>query len=172
MKEVDNSFIDREFEDYLKQDRNNAHVYIKNRVIEQMKWYNKRSIQWRKRYTKLMTTIMILNSLIPVFTLSTSILGDLTQKILVTSISAAITAITAYIAMQNYKELWMQYRNNCEFLRSNLHNYFANAGEYTSADADENLRKLVQNCESFMLNGRKAWLSVVSSSKGNTPFES
>ena len=165
MKPFDNSYIDEEYIKYLAGIGNETERnYIQCRIISQIKWYDKKSIRSRKSYNICMTFIIVLNALIPIFTLSTSIIGDIAQKIIITLLSSTVTAITAYIALQNFKDLWVHYRTNCEVLKSNLHSYFTKTGVY-SGDSVDSFCALVQSCESYMIQDRSTWSNVVTSCK-------
>ena len=107
--------IKNEFEDYLNNIKDNhIKTYIKERLIAQINWYDKKSIHNQKVYTRLIRFSIIMSGSIPVLT----VFADLywIMKVIISVFSAVVTIISSIIAMSNYKELWNEYRKNCEML--------------------------------------------------------
>ena len=161
MKKYDNSFIDDEFKGYKNGgDSTNEHNYIEERIIKQIKWYDSKSVKCQKRYMTCMVVIIIVNGTIPVITLSTALIGELWQKVLITILSSSVTVLTAVVSLRNWRDLWIQYRSNCEVLKSNLHKYFIGLGEY-KVDNPDRVCLLVESCEKYMLQDRNMWEKMV-----------
>lgn len=161
IKKYDNSFIDKEFSSYIDSassqlERN----YIENRIIDQIKYYDETSVKCQNRYMVCMVFIILINGTIPVITLSTDVIGELWQKILITTLSSSVAVITAIVSLRNWRDLWIQYRSNCEILKSNLHKYFTGSGEYQIENPNR-LCILVESCEKYMLQDRNMWEKIV-----------
>lgn len=140
-----------------------AKLYIENRVLDQIDWYNGKSAQNQVRFKRLMLLSIILSAFIPILTLLSDIPCSILIKLLITSISSAVTAISAIISLYHFQELWVQYRSNCEILQSILHRYLTKTGEFRNSTEDDALNLLVMSCEEYMTKEFQTWVA------SNTP---
>lgn len=128
--------------------------YIKNRVLAQIKWYDKKAIDCQKRYKQLSCINIALTSIIPVLT----ILGQYTGiKILIAIASAVVSVISYMITINTYKELWVQYRSNCELLKSELHKFINKIGDYKTQDIYDRFELFCYNCENCFVEEFVSW---------------
>lgn len=128
--------------------------YIKNRVLAQIKWYDKKAIDCQKRYKQLSCVSIVLTSIIPVLT----ILGQYTIiKILIAIVSAIVSVISYIITINTYKELWVQYRSNCELLKSELHKFLNKIGDYDTQDINNSFELFCCNCENCFVKEFISW---------------
>ncbi len=141
--------------------------YIEKRVINQIIWYDKKSIIKQNKYKYLMVTTFILNTLIPILTIffASIILNDNISKFVVTALSATSSAILSVLSFFNYHDLWVQYRTNCEILKSILHRYFTGTGEFVSGSDEDNFNTLVVLCEDYLTKEFGNWVSTVNKFK-------
>lgn len=148
--------IKDEFEDYLNNIKDNhIKTYIKQRLISQINWYDKKSIHNQKVYTSLTRFSIIMSGSIPVLT----VFADLywIVKVVISVFSAVVTIISSIIAMSNYKELWNEYRKSCEMLKSCLYLYFTRQGMYKELTDEEAFCKLVTTCEEKFVEEFNEW---------------
>lgn len=148
-------------------------IYIKKRVIDQIEWYDNKSMVKQRRFKLLSVATILLNALIPVATLLTEY--GITIRILIASISSAAVAINAILALCSYKELWVQYRSSCELLKSILYRYFNHTGEFypIKDQPDQCAQLLVTLCEEHFTKEFQSWSSTtVQDSSQNTPSSS
>ena len=140
--------------------------YIKNRLLPQMDWYDKKSGDYQKKYKRIAVMVMALNGLIPVIIL----LADygLAVKLLIAAISSAATVLASLQILNNYKDLWIQYRSNCELLKSLLHRFYAGAGEFTGKTEDEKFALLVELGEKY-LNAEFSQWNAAQKTDNNPP---
>jgi len=137
-------------------------IYINNRVLDQIDWYDKKSAKNQADYKKCMVLSIVLSASIPVFTLLADKYG-ITIKLIITAISSTITAISAITALYNYRELWVQYRSNCEILKSVLHRFFTKCGEFSNIDDSKAYEILVMTSEEYLTKEFQTWVA------SNTP---
>lgn len=138
----------------------NTRNYMKIRVIPQMEYYSKSSRNSKKQYLSLKRLVIVFGALIPVATLFSDygILGKLVIVLLGTSISA----ITAYLELQNYDKLWSSYRTKREQLLGILMHYFMNAGVFASvSDRKQKDTLLVEICEQCMSEEHQFWQGLI-----------
>lgn len=158
--------IKNEFEDYLNNIKDNhIKTYIKERLIAQINWYDKKSIHNQKVYTRLIRFSIIMSGSIPVLT----VFADLywIMKVIISVFSAVVTIISSIIAMSNYKELWNEYRKNCEMLKSCLYLYFTRQGIYKELTDEEAFCELVTICEEKFVEEFDKWEQLNSDKKNN-----
>ena len=148
--------------------RKKINTYITNRAIDQIVWFDQKSIEKQKRYKQLTILGIILNAVIPVLVL----LSDygLAIKILVAGLSSAAGALNTIVSFCGYKDLWIRYRSNCELLKSTLHRYFNGVGEFrrTENSTDPTPEEiLIEKCEECLTKEFQTW-SAVTSENGRT----
>lgn len=154
-------YITKQYQPYLdKMEDTPLKSYIVERIIDQIKWYDKKSTEKQSRYKRLTIASVILNAAIPITVLLSD--NNIVIKLLVATLSSASGAITAIIAVCGYKDLWVQYRSNCELLKSTLHRFFLCAGEFRHLKDDDNalLDALVVCCEEYLTKEFQTWVVV------------
>lgn len=128
--------------------------YIRYRIMEQIDWYNNKACQSQKSFKRWMLTSIILSAIIPVLTLFAECIA---VKALIAVLSSAVTAISAIISLYHWRELWVQYRTNCELLQSILHCYFTKTKEFRGLSDDNAFQLLVNKCEEYMTKEFQSW---------------
>lgn len=136
-------------------------AYINDRLLAQIKYYDDKSCQHQARYKRLSIVSMCLSACIPIFTLviSFNLLNSFPQLI-IAILSSAVTVISGTLALNGYKELWIQYRTNCEILKSVLHRFYTQTGEFASQNQQENFKTLVGSCEQYLIKEFGEWQSL------------
>ncbi len=138
-----------------------ARHYIMGRVIEQMEWFDKRSVRNQRAY-KLLTTLSILvSSVIPVITLFSDAFGGFGYKLVIVILSWSITAAAAINAFGRFRQLWIQYRAQCEMLKCILYRFFARCGEFSVGSGASLYAALVSRCEEYMRKETDNWALMV-----------
>lgn len=153
--------IKKQFDPYLSgMNGSPLKSYIIDRVIGQIAWYDKKSIEKQKLFTMLSIMAIMLNAVIPVMVL----LSDecLLVKVLIAGLSSAAGAISSIITLCSYKDLWVHYRSNCEMLQSILYRFFLRVGEFKQIANDEAVLKdtLVIACENYFTKEFQTWVSI------------
>lgn len=146
-----------EFKPYITFVSNAYHkAYIEERVLGQINWYDKRSVKHQNTYKRMSFISIILTSFIPILTLLSD--SGLYIKVAITTLSTSATAIASILTLNNSKELWVQYRANCEILKSVLHRYFTQCDEFKISSEDA-FNMLVSSCEQYMTKEFLTWKS-------------
>ena len=133
--------------------------YIIERIIPQMKWYSDKSNVYQKCYYRWMTASILLSAAIPVVSIFAD--GSIVIKLIISVFGAAVTAISAYLGVKNYKDLWRTYRNVRESLLKVLYYYFNDAGMFAQIDlqAKKDIL-LIDTCEKELSREMEEWLSI------------
>lgn len=131
--------------------------YLDNRILRQIKWYDNKSIRARNWYKIWMILSIAANGLIPIVSLLDF---PIFSKIAVVLLGSFTAAITAVLGLFGYKDLWSQYRYNCEMLKSMLHRFYTDTGEFALLPSGtKKFNQLVASSEEYMTNQFKNWLS-------------
>ena len=133
--------------------------YVENRLLPQMKWYSAKSGACKKQYQMLMSLSIILGAMIPVTSLLLK--GPLWVQVLIASLGVAVTAVNAYLSLNNSKDLWLTYRNTREILLRTLYFYFNNAEKFSGVTGEEKDELLIEVCEAEMARENGTWRSMM-----------
>lgn len=137
----------------------NIKTYIKNRVLRQIIWFDKRSQinQWLHKAAMIIS--IVISGSIPVITLLLDVPGGIVFKLVITALSSCITVISAVCAFCKFSELWIQYRMQCEMLKGILHRFFA---QHTLRGHDPSSYKpLIDKCEEYMKKESVSWAALI-----------
>ncbi|MEO1438176.1 MAG: DUF4231 domain-containing protein [Bacteroidota bacterium] len=132
--------------------------YIKDRLENQIDWYDRKSLFNQKRYKSGQLFKIILAVSIPVLTLFSDF--HFTVKYIIAVVAAIIAFLEGTAKLYNYKDLYVKYRATCEFLkREKL--FFEN--QVAPYDKEEPLKKLILRCEKIMKDENEAWEDMAES---------
>ena len=138
----------------------NTRNYINIRIIPQMQYYNQSSRKNKKQYLSFKKLAIILGALIPVATLFSDC--GIWGKLVIVLFGTSLSAITAYLELQNSEKLWILYRVKREQLLEILMYYFTNAGNFaTISDQRQKDALLVEICEQYMSEEYLFWKGLV-----------
>lgn len=148
-----------EYEEYLKTLDKDEKLYICHRVINQIEWYDKKACEKQSRYKWFSIAVIIINSVIPVLALFTEKKYGFKVSVAVTVLSGSAAIINSVLLLCEYQRLWVQYRTNCEILKSNLYRYLTKSGEY-SVNSGDRFDLLVKNTECLLTDEFKKWAQI------------
>ena len=140
----------------------NTKHYINSRILPQMKYYSTASRKCKKQYRRWMVASIIFAALVPVVSVFAD--GSVITKIIIAALGSAVTAINAYLALENSKDLWCTYRYSRETLLSTLYCYLNNAGVFAQMDMQEAKDSLlIEICEKEMMKETGNWITTIKS---------
>ena len=133
--------------------------YLKNRVQDQIDWYDRKSGILKKRYRWMKGTTIVIGVLIPVI-ISLSDVCDCINwlKYLAGAMGAAISALEGISGMLKDKDNFLAYRAAREALMRERMLYSTLSGNY--AGAKDAFALFVANCESIMANEQSGWVQI------------
>lgn len=167
-----NDYIIKQFEPYLDEMENSPlKTYIEKRVLDQIIWYDQKSVEKQTRFKKLTIVNIILNAIIPIVVLFSDY--SILVKALVTGLSSSAGAINAIVALCEFKDLWIQYRSNCELLKSTLHRFFLKSGEFRHIADDQSalMDALVASCEEYFTKEFQSWVVVTNGDRKTEDYQ-
>ena len=131
--------------------------YMKNRVDEQINWYDAKSIQAQTLYKRLQLCEIICASLIPIISI---LIRYYTWLTVITAIlGSAIAVIESVTRLNKYHENWLEYRSTCELLR--YHKNLYETRTYPYNDCNETVENIfVKNVENIISAENNQWKTI------------
>lgn len=131
--------------------------YLKERVDDQINWYDQKSKSAQKCYKRLQIAEIILASLIPL--LSGYMPSYKWIAFIVGLFGAIIAVIESITKLNKYHENWIQYRSTCEMLRYQKHLYLTGSAPYNNQNETiDNI--FVRNIESIISSENNQWKNL------------
>lgn len=128
-------------------------TYLKERVDDQIDWYDRRSQSNQRMYKRLRATEIVLAASIPFFA---GFIKDVPQFGMVVGILGVLVAVLAgFMGMQRYQELWQEYRTTCESLRQEKYLFLARIAEY--AQSEQPFSDFVTRIEGLLTKQQRRW---------------
>lgn len=136
-------------------------VYIKERVDDQIQWYDEKSISMQKKY-KIFKSVTILSSaIIPIISLTNT--NSINTNLIVSLLAAIIAISEGVISLSNYGDNWTRYRSICETLKSEKYMFLNHSGVYS--EKEENFSFFVERVETIISQENINWASLNNENK-------
>jgi hypothetical protein len=137
----------------------NEEEYLKNRLDDQIDWYDRKSSKNQKNY-KLFQLILILSAAaIPLLS------GYLGQEgttpylpYIIGVLGFLVAIITAILSLYKFQENWTAYRTTCESLRHEKYLYLTKTDPYKGKSA---FNLLVQRVEMLISKENSSWAEIM-----------
>lgn len=142
--------------DPLENKKWNEERYLKERVEDQISWYDKKSIDEQKRYKRYSYVILGASSFIPLVTILTT--ENVCYRIVVCLLGIATSISQGIINLNDYNENWIEYRTVCETLKKEKFMYLSKAGVYSSAES--RFEYFVERIESIISQENVNWAGI------------
>ena len=128
--------------------------YLKNRLDDQIEWYDKKSMWHQKRFMRLRLIEVIAAASIP---LLAGGISDQTPglRILVGIFGVIITIIAGVVALNKYQEHWIEYRTTAESLKHQKYLFLTKTAPYHTDDA---FNLLVETVEGLISKENSKWV--------------
>lgn len=125
-----NDYINDEYTKYTNNLDENIKNYIEERLIKQIKWYDSSARLKQTKYKRLVISSIIATSIIPILSLFTTYTIGVAFATIIAILSSTSSVLLSIANLCEFQKLWIQYRSNCEILKSILHRYFTGANEF------------------------------------------
>jgi hypothetical protein len=136
-------------------------TYIKERLEDQIAWYDNKS-QWNQKwYKRLRIVELIAGASIP-FLAAYITDTTLILKLVVGCLGLVITIITGAVTLYKFQENWIEYRTTCETLRHEKYLYLSQTEPY---DISDPFKLLVQRVENLISRENTQWARYIQASK-------
>jgi len=133
--------------------------YIKQRLDDQINWYDKKSIVSQKWFKGLRIAEIFLSGSITLLIAIGLIMDDIT-KIVIAFIGFSLAIIAGILALYNFQENWIEYRTTCESLRHHKFRFLTKSEPYDKENAFQNL---VNNIEALISKENTNWVEYIRS---------
>ena len=153
-------------QDFYNFNPKNEDEYLATRVLDQITWYDKKSMINKKWFLRMKITEVVMALFIPFLT------GYITDKtielkILVGVIGIIVAAIAGLITLIKFQENWIEYRTVSESLKFEKFLFLSKSGPYKNLHDAYPL--FVERFESLISSSTKKWVDYVSKSDNTTP---
>ena len=133
----------------------NQDEFIKNRVDDQIEWYNKKSSLKQSWFRRLRIIEIVAAALIPLL----AAYADWNPlKIAVAALGLVIAVIAGILGLFQFQENWTSCRSTCESLKQEKFLFLTRTGSY---DQKEPFPLFVQRVEGLMAKEHSAWAQSV-----------
>ena len=144
----------------------NEEEYIKNRLDDQINWYDRKSSQNQKTYKRLQFILIISAASVPFISGYVDNLSYL--QYLLGGIGVLIAAVTGLLSLYKFQEIWTTYRTTCESLRREKFLYLTRTDPYIEKNA---FNLLVQRVEALLAKENSSWVEVMKKTEGQKEKE-
>lgn len=127
--------------------------YIKNRLDDQITWYDKKAQQAQRTYKRMQLTELIVATAIPLLANYTASCPAI--AFVVGLLGGIITVIEGTERLGRYHENWVEYRSACEMLKHEKNLYLMDAYPYGTDETKEQL--FVHNIENLLSSEGNKW---------------
>lgn len=141
----------------------NQEKYIKDRVEEQIKWYDTKSKTAQKYYKASKIITLAFSAGIPL--LVNLNIDNFKIKLIVSFLGASITISEGIINMNRWNENWIEYRTVCETLKHEKYMFINKSGVYI--DKNSRFQYFVERVESIISKENVNWASLNKTIGGN-----
>lgn len=127
--------------------------YLKERLEDQINWYDKKSVTNQKYFKRLQVLIIVASATIPLLSgfMNENTLG---LKIVIGLLGLAIASATAILGLYQFQENWLEYRTTCETLRHEKYLFLTGTAPY---DEDASFTLLVERVEGLISKENTNW---------------
>ncbi len=127
--------------------------YLKDRLENQIDWYDRRSVQNQKWFKRLQVISIIAATSIPFLT-GYITEATVTLKIITGFLGLFVAAITAVLGLYKFQEHWLEYRTTCESLKHEKYLFLTRTDPY---NVEQAFPLLVQRIESLISKENTNW---------------
>ena len=142
--------------------------YLQSRVLDQIKWYDKKSGSNKKWYLSFKITEIVLALFIPFLS---GYINDNENpiKIIIGILGIIVAAIAGLITLIKFQENWIEYRTVAESLKLEKFLFLSKAGPYKDTAAPYPL--FVERFESLISTTTKKWVNYIATKETESPHK-
>ncbi|MEN0006106.1 MAG: DUF4231 domain-containing protein [Bacteroidota bacterium] len=135
-------------------------TYIKERVDDQLGWFEKKSAVNQKRYRFIKILVLLLSAVLPFLAAIDFNTSQLQLQRIIIGVIGIIVAVCEGVLMINkYHEKWVEYRGTAELLKREKLLYLTKSGEYSRAKSPFNT--FVVAIESILGEENQSWKKYI-----------
>ncbi len=127
-------------------------LYLKDRLDDQIDWYDKKSQENQKWFKLLRVTEIVCAALIPFIAGMSEFIPY--GQIIISTLGIVIAISAGLSSLNKYQENWLTYRTVCETLRHEKFLFLTSCNPY---DGDSAFNKFVERVESLISKENSQW---------------
>jgi hypothetical protein len=135
------------------------------RLEDQRNWYSKKSAYNQSWFKRIKVSQIVLASAIPLIALIEASWG----RWLTAGAGAVIAVLEAVQQLNQYSQLWIEYRSMAERLKRDKCLFLAGAGPYQGLDMEARLTTLALRVEELVSTEHERWVSAVTEATAKKP---
>lgn len=128
--------------------------YLKDRVENQINWYDRKSIKNKKWFYLLQIIVLAMSAAVPVVSMLSIIFEEIWIRICIAILGAIVTISTGIISICQFRKNWVEYRAIAESLKYEKYLFKTTTGRYAKGDA---FPVFVERIESLISKELKDW---------------
>jgi Protein of unknown function (DUF4231) len=141
--------------------------YQKERVEDQLDWYDRKAIFNKNRFRLFQIITIIASAIVPIVNIYP--IGDVQTRIISSILGGTIAIVTAITQLEKYQESWILYRTTHELLKKEKFLFKNNAGDYNAnLSEDDRNRLFVERIETIVSSETTKYFAMYQSLKTHT----
>lgn len=108
--------------------------YLKDRVEEQISWYDRKSVSSKKWFYFLQIIVLIMSAAVPVVSMLSIVFEDIWIRICIAILGAIVIISTGIISICQFRKNWIEYRSTAESLKHEKYMFKTKTGFYSKGD--------------------------------------
>jgi len=147
-------------------------TYLKERLLDQMRWYDRKSMEAQSKFKILRRIEIVAASMIPFLTGFAQLrFHEIPiMQIVIGVLGVSIAIVSGLLALNKYQEIWVEYRTTAESLKHHLLLFQTRTRPY-SGDEQQRYQRLVQNVEGLISKENSDWSGYIKQLAESTPEE-
>lgn len=133
--------------------------YIRERLDDQINYFDKKSSQCQKYYKGLKRMEVVLLALIPLVTILPCFSDDIFNKVIIVAISVIAGILRHFNFIGTYFDLWIKYRSVAECLKTEKYYFLTGTNIYSNKEDAHSL--LIKRTENIISKANEQWLSTI-----------
>lgn len=133
--------------------------YITYRLESQMKWYDLKSIKYKRVYNFITFFIIIISTIVPIL----AAVDSTKFKYFLIILSVIDTILISFNKIFKFQELWIEYRNLHRLLESEFIKFIELTSPYNDLDFSKNKNNLIDSIEKLLNIETSKWKGLMNS---------
>lgn len=122
--------------------------YIKNRLDDQLQYYENNSKGNKNRYHGFQVLIIVSGALIPI--INSIDYAGIEIRVVSAVLGSVILGITSVLQLKKYQENWILYRSTAEVLKKEKQFFLNQVGDYSGLTDERRHKLLVERIEAIL----------------------
>jgi hypothetical protein len=128
-----------------------AQTYIKNRVDDQLAWYDKKSTTNKLWHYRWQVIALISTAIIPILSLLS---GEMEVRVAVACLGALAAIAAGFMSMYQFRDQWADYRTTAELLKYEKFHFLTGSAPY---EKENSFGLFVTRIEAIILKENSQW---------------